>query len=560
MATNGNKWQPGGAGRPGQRRAGKSHVMEREMGAAGSAAEDSGYTEASQSVEESEISEDSPQEAVLSGKEDAFLMACKTAALLQGLTIGPKDSANDLLCSMLAKRDPTRFSTPDGAADALVAKALSACGGKSAPHNRDFDKLIGASVHYDPYLDDLDERRKSSLCPGSVRQLLPDKSFGEMQNEKVAAISIGDIIVYEEKGYRGRTITSDDGDNLVLAAVVAIVAQPTSRKEAMNVKLQVRRLYQFHELIWIFDQIAPYRSNAKLKDVSFWAKPKVSLAKDDDYIQAKAVFDDMRAKLRKCFDGFSGMHHKVIVAAVSDFELVVSAEVVDKVLPHTLCPAMLENVGSTKDSTWPDTIEDAKEMMCARTVVWKTFLRTQTWTLHPISLKTSYMQNVVFCAACRAGAWISRSIMQGMVGVVRRYIDSRVRQLGGGDGKSRQAVLSVPCSFHLFAYLAASARMPDLEPFDGEAVSIVWEQKTRSWNVRYQECQYLNSVLGRNWGSYCLANGRIVQVDGPVVMRYFHDTPDKMRFTMTRVRFGAVGGMDVVVEPREDEEAVDQPF
>jgi hypothetical protein len=488
--------------------------------------------------------------------EELLLLACKTVAMLCGLQPSPKATANDLLYETLLKRDPTRLLISEDPEDSLVTRALKASAGTTAPRKRDFQGIIGQPVYHDKFLDTLNDQRKMSCCPGSVRQELPMKNFCEMAHGKVAGINIGDIVVYEEKGYRGQNIVSSspDGKNLVYAAVIAVACHSTRRKEP-KMMLHVQRLYQFHELLWIFDQIAPYRKHKKLNEVDFRNVTGLppDLVQDPVFVDAKRQFQDMREQVKVCFTGMPGMHHKVYVMALSDHETYLPPECVHYVLAHTLCPAMLENVGSTNDSVWPPTWQEADATLCTRNVLWKSYLDTRTWTLHPIDLRRTYMQNIVFSAAGRASAWVPQLAMQGSVGVVRRYIDSRVRKLGGVDGQSRQAVLSVPCSFNLFAFLVASCRAPGLALMDSESVHIAWEKSSHSWLVRVASPIFLESVLGRNWGTYSFQNDRTVEVEGLILMRYSHETPDRMRFTMTKVRFGTVGGFDMVAEVGEHE-------
>ena len=71
------------------------------------------------------------------------------------------------------------------------------------------------------------------------------------------SVSVGDVVTYDERAANGDT-------KHVMAAVVAIVSQRTSTNR-FNLRLQVRRLYEFHELLRILDSIAAYRQISKLK-------------------------------------------------------------------------------------------------------------------------------------------------------------------------------------------------------------------------------------------------------------------------------------------------------
>jgi hypothetical protein len=474
----------------------RNDALDADESRSGAEAHDSEGTKASDSSRKS-----SEGMFELRQNETLFVMACRSAAILSGISAPTNLSASDatdLLYQVLKKRDPGRFAAmPDDSNDAPVEKALKASSGRTAPRKRDIEGLIGPPIHADTYLDALHDRRKIPLCPGSVRQDLPETTnFCQMHHDKIAAINIGDIVVYEEKGYRGQAIVckSVDGKNLVYAAVVAVVVK-TSGKGTKSMQLLVRRLYQYHELLWIYDQLAPYRKNQMFNKIDFrsTAAHPEELKSNAAFIQAQSQFDAIRTKLKSCFDGIPGMNHKVFMVALSDFDMFLSPDCVYHVLPHTLCPAMLENVGPTIDSRWPPTWEQAEKTLCTRNVVWKSFLNTCTWTLHPISLRPAYMQDIVFGAASRTSAWVPRSVMQGMVGIVRRYIDSRIRRLGGADGQDRQAVLSVPCSFNLYAYLVASCRARDMQPVDMNAVNISWDASARSWNVRVATPNLLNS-------------------------------------------------------------------
>ena len=300
--------------------------------------------------------------------------------------------------------------------------------------------------------------------------------------------------------------------------MTAIIAQPT-RKGGITLALKVHRLYQFHELREIFDNLAMYRDNPKLKDVDFRKVGENDpLVHDVEYQAAKRLYDQMEANVAQCFAGFPGLHHKVLVTALSDWTTTIAPEMVHEVLHLTLNSKVLENIGPSPDSEWPEKNADAIRMLSGVTVLWTSFLNTKTWTLHPVNLPPEAMTGRVLSAAARSMYWSPQGAVWGMVGTFRRYIDGRLKALGRHCSNQRQAVLSVPCSFNQFAG-------PEI----------------------------LETQLGPNWGSWSTAEGRFIKVAGPVVMKYSHKTPDKVQFIMLRVEFGAPGGLALALEPREDE-------
>ena len=238
---------------------------------------------------------------------------------------------------------------------------------------------------------------------------------------------------------------------------------------------------------------------------------------------------------------------------LSDFETYVSAEQVHNVMHLTLHPALLENVGPSPESDWPG-LEECREMLHATTVVWKSFLNTKKWTLHHIKLPPASMQ-LVFSAAGRAMCWTPQAVTWGLTCGFRRYIRARLARLGQDHGQSRQAVLSVPCSFPLFAYLAMSTRSPGCSEISDADFHIDWKPDNSTWLATFRLPSLLDSHLGHHWGSIRLQDGRYINVEGSVIMRYNHKKPGKVTFTMMRVVFGVLGGMRAVLEPDEDESA-----
>ena len=267
-------------------------------------------------------------------------------------------------------------------------------------------------------------------------------------NAKISAVNIGDAVVYQEPGK----------EQTVLGGVTAIIAQPT-RKGGITLALKVHRLYQFHELREIFDNLAMYRDNPKLKDVDFRKVGENDpLVHDVEYQAAKRLYDQMEANVAQCFAGFPGLHHKVLVTALSDWTTTIAPEMVHEVLHLTLNSKVLENIGPSPDSEWPEKNADAIRMLSGVTVLWTSFLNTKTWTLHPVNLPPEAMTGRVLSAAARSMYWSPQGAVWGMVGTFRRYIDGRLKALGRHCSNQRQAVLSVPCSFNLFAFLVIATR------------------------------------------------------------------------------------------------------
>ena len=68
----------------------------------------------------------------------------------------------------------------------------------------------------------------------------------------------------------------------------------------------------------------------------------------------------------------------------------------------------------------------------------------------------------------------------------------------------------------------------------------------------------LDVQLGANWGNWMLSDGRILQVSGPVVMRYSHAHPDMVQFIFTKVTMSVAGGIELI--PADIRHAVDAGF
>ena len=178
------------------------------------------------------------------------------------------------------------------------------------------------------------------------------------------------------------------------------------------------------------------------------------------------IYDQMEANVAQCFAGFPGLHHKVLMTALSDWTTTIAPEMVHEVLHLTLNSKVLENIGTNPDSEWPEKNADAIRMLSGVTVLWTSFLNTKTWTLHPVNLPPEAMTGRVLSAAARSMYWSPQGAVWGMVGTFRRYIDGRLKALGRHCSNQRQAVLSVPCLFNLFAFLVIATRNAQCFPLN----------------------------------------------------------------------------------------------
>jgi hypothetical protein len=434
---------------------------------------------------------------------------------------------------------------------ALAPGSFSRSGSKRNDPLTDSHNYVGSDMSNDPYLEGLRDRRKVPLACGALQQdLRGDIPLLQTRIDKLASIAIADVVLYNEHVARGE-------QRHVMAAVVAIVSQET-RDKKINLKLQVRRLYGYHELLRILDSISSYRQIPKIKGLSYNVLKGVSESEDvprddSDLVKARQSFKAMEETVKTFFSGFSGLYHKVEVVALSDFETYIPADQVHAVKHLTLHPDVLENVGSSPDCEWPG-MQQCSKMLHVTTVVWKSFVNTKKWTLHRIKLSPASMQ-LVFAAIGRAMCWTPQAVTWGLTCGFRRYIRARLPSLGQDHGQSRQAVLSVPCSFPLFAYLAMSTRSPGCAELSDEDFRIQWNTENKTWIATYRLPSLLDSHLGQHWGSIRLQDGRYINVDGPVLMRYSHTKPGKVTFTMMRVFFGVIGGMRSVLEPGEEDSA-----
>jgi hypothetical protein len=315
--------------------------------------------------------------------EMAVIGALKAAVLASGLAFNEENSAEDLLVTLLKQRQPSLLSPQDGSAVALAPGSLSRSGSKRSDPLTDSHNYVGSDMSNDPYLEQLRDRRKVPLACGSLRQdLRGDIPLLQTRIDKLASIAIADVVLYNEHVARGE-------QRHVMAAVVAIVSQET-RDKKINLKLQVRRLYGYHDLLRILDSISSYRQIPKIKGLSYNVLKGVSESEDvscddKDLVKARQAFKAMEEKVKTFFSGFNGLYHKVEVVALSDFETYISADQVHAVMHLTLHPDVLENVGSSPDCDWP-AMHQCREMLHVTTVVWKSFVNTKKWTLHRIKL------------------------------------------------------------------------------------------------------------------------------------------------------------------------------
>jgi len=180
----------------------------------------------------SSIEEDRPSPSSAEKQELAVIGALRAAVLASGLQFDIGNSAEDLLVALLKQREPSLLSPDDGSADALedVAIPKSRSGSKRMDFMSDDHSVVGKDIPDDPYLMSLVHGRKVPLACGSVRQdLRPDIPLPQTRVDKLASVSIGDVVTYEEQSVNG-------DKKHVMAAVVAIVSQRT-RNNKFNLKL-----------------------------------------------------------------------------------------------------------------------------------------------------------------------------------------------------------------------------------------------------------------------------------------------------------------------------------
>ena len=483
-------------------------------------------------------------------REAGLLGALRAACSIANVRFTDTMTANELLVSLLAKRDPSSF--PQASQLYAMAQHPSHGGGVRANFLREDHNIDGKEIAADPLLTFLRNTRRDACALGSVRQAIPGPEHGVsldvFENAKLAAINIGDVVQYKE-------VASLE---LVMAVVLGIRSKRDSRSGTVNV-VHARRLYTYSELLKVLDSISSYRKNPKLTHVRF-SETNADLQSDDDFKRALAQHQTLKRQLKNHFS--SNLSQRVVLmTAVSDCDMFLRPDEIFRVLHATMNPKIYEKIDARPqaDPNWP-TKEGARSMLGGVTVMWKSFLNTKRWTLHPIELTVESMVRDVLLFEGRTLYWAPQIVTRGLAGIFRRYVREKVRQLGSVDLQARQCVLSVPCCFSFFSHLLLSTRHSNNRAVDKNSELIMtWQDTTRTWTATWESPSLLDVQLGCNWGSMMLADGRIIQVTGPVVMSYSHNTPDKVRFTMTKVSLSVDGGMSLDMEPDENDNPAEDP-
>ena len=117
-------------------------------------------------------------------------------------------TANDLLMELLARRDPSILLQPS---EHNHIRQASSGGNVSASILKERHTFAGKDMASDPLLAQLYNVRRDPCVMGSVRQAIPETAFVDtldlVENAKLAAINIGDVVQYREPGtVRGRRI------------------------------------------------------------------------------------------------------------------------------------------------------------------------------------------------------------------------------------------------------------------------------------------------------------------------------------------------------------------
>ena len=490
-------------------------------------------------------------------QQDAGLIgALQAACSISNVKFTDAMTANDLLVELMAARDPSNLPQPS---EHNHIRHASSGGNVSASFLKEGHTFSGREMTSDPLLAQLYNARRDPCVLGSVRQAIPGTAFVEtldlVENKKLAAINIGDVVQYREPG----------AQDTVMAVVIAVTGK-RARGNGIVVRVQGRRLYAYKELLGILDSIAPYRRNPKLRDVSFSANAGASpaLRADSDFQNAREQFTALKALLKGYFTaGDTGPQHCVMMTVLSDHDVFLEPDAIYSVLHATVHPATFEKIDShpRADPDWPPRGSEDR-MLGGVTVMWKAFVNTKTWTLHHIELSELNMLRQVFSSAARALYWAPRSVTRGMAGIFRRTLRAKMRDFGRHDGGREQFVLVLPCSFAFFAHFVQATRQYDhsgLQP--SSSLDIAWDKNKRTWTAVWPTPELMDIQLGCNWGNWVLVDGRMIQVSGPVVMRYCHAQPDKVHFIMTKVTMSAAGGLDLIVDvPADTEPALDAGF
>lgn len=520
-----------------------------------------GSTELSQPTDAAEISISGSQAAGISAMvseptqtEAGLLGALRAACSLANVKYTEAMPANDLLIELLAKRDPSMLPQPS---EHDHIRPASIGGSVSTNILKEGHKFLGNDIVSDPLLELLYNARRDACALGSVRQAIPNvtrcPTLESVENAKLAAINIGDVVRYREQGAK----------DTVLAAVIGITSK-RARGTGVVVTIQARRLYEYKEILGILDSIAPYRRNPKLQGVILSARNTATSSEEDgDLKSAKEQFQALKELLKQHLrSADTGPPHSVLMTFLSDHDVFLTPDKVYSVLHATVNPAIFEKIDENPkaDPDWPPP-DSVQRMHGGITVMWNAFVNTKTWTLHRIVLSEMGMIQQVLSFAGRALYWAPRIVMLGFAGIFRRTVLARMRDFGKHGGERHQFSVHIPCSFAYFAHLLQSTRKyvgGVIEETTG--LDLSWDETKREWKAQWSSPDLLDVQLGRNWGNCCMEH-RIVQVSGPVVARYCHKQPDKVHVIFTRVTLAANGGMSVDVDvPADYQHGVDAGF
>lgn len=134
--------------------------------------------------------------------------------------------------------------------------------------DEDVCSVLGDPIFEDPFLSTVyHDFMSSDMVSVSVRR-----------EGSLFSIHVGDVVSYEESG-----------NGKVLSVVQEVVSQKTKFLQS-KILLRVRRLYQYSELLRIFDTLSPSRKSEKLRTVDFVANPP-ALANDPEYLNAREYYD-----------------------------------------------------------------------------------------------------------------------------------------------------------------------------------------------------------------------------------------------------------------------------
>ena len=466
----------------------------------------------------------------------ALRAACSLANVIYSQTM----SADDLLVEMLASRDPSILPQPSDSSYDQVQRRTG--GSVSASNLSPSHNLSGSPITSDPFLEKLYQMRRNPCALGSVRQDIPSDDPSSFDNSKLYAVNTGDVVVYQEQGI----------PRSVMGLVIGMGSK-RGRSNSTVIRIQVQRLYEFEELAGIIDNIATYRNTPKLKTIKFSNVPPPSDG-DPDILRAHGQYLANKRQIKEYFRFPPDMVEKqaVLITIMSDHVAYLLPKHVHKVMHATLHPAILESIDSSlnADPEWPSKAE-ATKMLGGTTVMWHSFVNTKKWTLHRITLSEDNMIKQVFMPSGRAMYWASQAVTRGLAGIFRRYIRAAFKRIGSEDAQPRQCVLSVPCPFSFLAHLVDATRKPNncLVDFP-EDVDVTWNETRREWTATWARPDLMDIHLGHNWSCIQLGEtSRIIQATGQVILRYRHDKPDKVNFTMSKVSCGVPGGLTAVLEP-----------